>query len=567
MAGFVRAVALDLDGTLTDSGALSQPAIREIDRLRDDGLVAVLVTGRIGSELDLAFPGLREHFDAVVAENGAVLQVDETENALAEPIEDVLEGAISELGISFRRGRVLLAADATDAETIVSAAGKLGLDCQVVRNRGAVMVLPAGVSKGTGLLAALDALGVSPHNAIAAGDAENDLALLHAAEVGVAVANAVPSLRQHADLVLDERDGEGIAALLAGPVLTGETVIRPARRRVTLGAFDDGTPATLPAWPTNVLVRGESGAGKSYLAGLLIEQWVTAGYTVLAIDMEGDHVALGRLRKTIVVSGRPSISELLSMLRQQSLSVILDLSGLGWQEKLDCVRVLAEVIEVERASRGRPHWIVVDEAHATLSEGGIASDLFRPADLGYCLVTYQPEQLCAEAVAAIDVTITARSGPDRAIDSRPRATLRELGSPERPFIVAMRRTPHVRHRHKYAAALLPEHRWFRFRSPDGHVIATARNVGEFLRCLSDVDDGVIEHHLLHGDFSRWLLGAMQDRNLAASIGAIERKVISRRAGDLLAARGRIREELANRYVRDRSVDQVLEGELRKTRND
>ncbi len=104
-------------------------------------------------------------------------------------------------------------------------------------NRGELMILPAGISKGTGLLAALSELGVSPHNVLAVGDAENDLALLQVAEIGVAVANAVPSLVEHADLVLEERNGAGVAALLAGPVLTGEQMIRPARPRIAIGRF------------------------------------------------------------------------------------------------------------------------------------------------------------------------------------------------------------------------------------------------------------------------------------------------------------------------------------------
>lgn len=144
------------------------------------------------------------------------------------------------------------------------------------------MVLPAGVSKATGLLAALIELGISPHNTLAVGDAENDLALLEAAEVGVAVANAVPSLRAHADLVLEGTDGAGVAALLSGPIRTGERPVRPARRRVTIGRFADGTPATVPGAQANVLLCGETGAGKSHLAGLLVERWIAAGDVVLA---------------------------------------------------------------------------------------------------------------------------------------------------------------------------------------------------------------------------------------------------------------------------------------------
>jgi hydroxymethylpyrimidine pyrophosphatase-like HAD family hydrolase len=163
MSGFVRAVALDLDGTLTKADSLSETALLEVDRLRGDGLAAVLVTGRIVSELDATFPTIREQFDAVVAENGAVLLIDGTEADLAEPVDGSLEEELATLGISVRRGRVLLAAEARHAEAIVSAAGRLGLDYQVVRNRGALMVLPAGVTKGAGLLVALELLGISPH--------------------------------------------------------------------------------------------------------------------------------------------------------------------------------------------------------------------------------------------------------------------------------------------------------------------------------------------------------------------------------------------------------------------
>ena len=69
---------------------------------------------------------------------------------------------------------------------------ELGLELQVIFNKGAVMVLPAGVNKATGLAAALESLGLSPHNAVGVGDAENDHAFLALCECAVAVANALP---------------------------------------------------------------------------------------------------------------------------------------------------------------------------------------------------------------------------------------------------------------------------------------------------------------------------------------------------------------------------------------
>jgi phosphoglycolate phosphatase (TIGR01487 family) len=548
MAGFLRAVALDLDGTLTDHDELSLAALAAVDDIRDDGLAALLVTGRILVELEQAYPGLTERFDAVVAENGAVLSVEDDVRELAAPIEGSLAGALADRGVSYRRGRVLLAGDAIDAPTVVDAAGLLGLDCQVVRNRDALMVLPAGVSKGTGLLAALTELGISPHNALAVGDAENDLALLEVAELGVAVANAVPSLRAHADIVLDEPDGAGIAALLSGPIRTGERPVHPARRRVTIGRFEDGAPATVPGSQANVLLCGETGAGKSHLAGLLVERWITAGYVVLVIDMEGEHVALHRLRTAIVLDDQPSARELLALLGQRSLSVILDLSRLDPREKLDYLATLPNVIEVHRAAWALPHWIVVDEAHATLGEGGIAARVFRPMDRGYCLVTYQPERLCADALAAIDVTLTLTAPTVPTPHESATATLREAGSPERTFIVGRRRTPHVRHRRKYVATPMEPHRRFQFREADGSVLASAEDLAEFVRLLGSVDAPVVAHHLEHGDFSRWFTGTLQDHQLGAIAGAIERDVLARRAADVVHARQRLLDELEARYL-------------------
>jgi hypothetical protein len=195
---------------------------------------------------------------------------------------------------------------------------------------------------------------------------------------------------------------------------------------------------------------------------------------------------------------------------------------------------------------------MIDEAHETLAEEGIAARMFRPSDRGYCLVTFRPDMLCAEALAAIDATITVAGvagasygGPPAAV---PMAVLRETGGPERAFEIASRRVPHVRHRRKYAARALSAGHWFDFRTPDGAVIATARDLRTFARLLGEVDPAVIAHHLEHGDFSRWLLGALQDRELGAAAGALEREALARRAAFSLDARARLLHQIESRYL-------------------
>ena len=180
--GIFPVVAVNLDGTLTSRGEVSAKALDAIDRARSDGLVAVLVTGRIGAELNAEFPQIAEHVAALVLENGAVIVIEGKARALSAPVEDGLVDALTARGVPHRRGEVLLAIDGIHAATVVEVIGELGLDYQVVWNRAAMMVLPAGITKGTGLGAVLAEMHLSPHNTVAVGDAENDLSLFGMAE-------------------------------------------------------------------------------------------------------------------------------------------------------------------------------------------------------------------------------------------------------------------------------------------------------------------------------------------------------------------------------------------------
>ena len=72
----------------------------------------------------------------------------------------------------------------------------------------------SGINKATGLEAALSQMALSPHNVVGIGDAENDHALLSACEASAAVANAVPLLKQKADIVTQGDHGEGVRELI-----------------------------------------------------------------------------------------------------------------------------------------------------------------------------------------------------------------------------------------------------------------------------------------------------------------------------------------------------------------
>lgn len=68
-----------------------------------------------------------------------------------------------------------------------------------------------GVNKGTGLLRLCEALGVSPVVCVAVGDAENDMPMLRAAGLGVAMGNAPAHVKAAADYVAADCDHGGCA--------------------------------------------------------------------------------------------------------------------------------------------------------------------------------------------------------------------------------------------------------------------------------------------------------------------------------------------------------------------
>lgn len=225
--------ATDYDGTLAQDGVVAPSTIAALERLRASGRRTVLVTGRELRDLQRVFQRL-DLFDRVVAENGAVLYRPQGERrgergsaALAgmraRPYDEVLLcdppppaflAALRARNVPFSLGRAIVATWEPHHLPVLETIRKLGLELHLIFNKGAVMVLPASVNKESGLLAALDELGLSPRNAIAVGDAENDHAFLGACECGVAVANALPMLKERADLVLNGERGAGVEELI-----------------------------------------------------------------------------------------------------------------------------------------------------------------------------------------------------------------------------------------------------------------------------------------------------------------------------------------------------------------
>ena len=534
-----RALAVDLDGTLARAGRPSEEVLTRLATVRQQGCRLVLVTGRIIAELKRVFADVEEQFDRIAAENGAVLAAAGHHRPLAPPVEDRVRGALASRGAPFRRGAVILVGSARDEVCAAEEIRRLGLDHQLVRNRGELMIIPAGASKGRGLLEALAEIGVSRHDTLAVGDAENDLSLLRPCAVGAAVANAVESLRRQADLVLSAENGSGVLELLDGPVFWGTQVLHPARWHVTVGRGADGKPVQIPSSRLNVLISGPTGAGKSYVAGLLAEQLIQAAYTVLVIDPEGDYEALRAIPGVVTLGHEslPDAERIVEMLHHRFGSVIVDLST--GEDERKALYPIAPLLHAHRLQTGLPHWVLIDEAHDLFGAGGALLHVADPATKGYLLVTYHPELLDNRVLADIDVEILLPGSTAPASLPLPEPSLLEalahaghghalvLTKTDASLVaLADRQTSHLRHWHKYIAGRLPPDKQFYFREQSGSPTGIAAgNLIELHRELDRCAQNTVRHHAIGHDFSRWVRDVFADEALASEMADIEAQVV------------------------------------------
>jgi hydroxymethylpyrimidine pyrophosphatase-like HAD family hydrolase len=220
----LRLLATDYDGTFADDGQVSGAALAALGRWRSGGRRAVLVTGRRLPDLELVFDRL-DLFDAVVAENGALLRLAGETRRLAAPPPPALGDALRRHGVApLAFGEVIVGADAKQEDLVREALADAGSDWAMILNKDSLMLLPPGVDKASGLAAALWALDARAGETLGVGDAENDLPFLAACGVAAAVANALPTVKSAANIVTRAPAGAGFVELVDG-VLSGELAV------------------------------------------------------------------------------------------------------------------------------------------------------------------------------------------------------------------------------------------------------------------------------------------------------------------------------------------------------
>jgi hypothetical protein len=503
-------------------------------------------------------------FEMIVAENGALLYEPATKNItlLSETPPEPLIRALRERGVApMSVGRVIIATWRPHETVVLDTIRDLGLEMQVIFNKDAVMVLPSGVNKASGLRAALEKLALSPHNAIAVGDAENDHAFLSACEFGCAVANALSALKERADLVTEGDHGHGVAELIDQVVADDLAQYSPHLKRhfITLGSGDDGEVAIDP-YESSLLVTGSSGSGKSTFTTGFLERLAEKDYQFCIIDPEGDYQ---NLPEAVVLgdSNRPpSPDEVLDLLAKPGENAVINMLGVALEHRPAFFEQLYPRLLELRASTGHPHWIVLDEAHHLLP-GSWQRDYSMLQDLrGLLLITVHPEHIPGNLPRAINTLLVTGKQPQVALSALATHVGAQVpsvegdlrtgeyliwrwrsGLPPARFQVAPPRVERRRHHRKYVEGQLEEDRSFYFRGPEGKLNLRAQNLILFSQIAAGIDDETWEYHLGSGDYSAWFRQGLGDEALAEEAAAVERNPV----GD---TRARIRDIIERHYT-------------------
>jgi hypothetical protein len=403
------------------------------------------------------------------------------------------------------------------------------------------MVLPSGVNKMTGLTHALEDLGLSRHNVVGIGDAENDHAFLSCCECAAVVANAIPALKEKADIVTRAERGQGVEEIIGSLLEDDLGSLQIDRHGILLG-HADGEHVCVDSYGKRFLVSGSSGSGKSTFVAGFLERVLKHGYQVCLIDPEGDYENV----KGCITAGdeqhAPSFDEILRLLDHPDANVIVNLVGMKLQDRAGFFASLLAKLQEKRLQHGRPHWLIIDEAHHMFPSDWAPGAAQLAGELGsMLLVTVHPEHVSSPALKPVNVVVAIGKEPDRTLGAFAQAVqteapegkhvdlregeafvwFRDSGQVWPKLKVEPGQAERHRHRRKYAEGELEPERVFYFRGPQRKLNIRIQNLKIFLQVAEGIDDETWLYHLRRGDYSNWFRCCIKDKDLADRAAAIE----------------------------------------------
>jgi len=226
----IRALAVDIDGTLTDPGRVLSPDA--VVAMRGLKVPVVLVTGnthcftRAASVL-LGTPRI------FIAENGGVVSHAENDMEILADLQ-ICEAAFEELSKVFRLERYnssryrftdIALKRNFDVKAALSYVRERSLPVDLIDTNFAVHIKDKKVDKGTGLRCIAERMQIDLREFAAIGDSPSDIPMFNLVGFRAAVGNAHPELMAASDYVSKAKFGEGFAEIVEHMIDTGLLLI------------------------------------------------------------------------------------------------------------------------------------------------------------------------------------------------------------------------------------------------------------------------------------------------------------------------------------------------------
>lgn len=294
-------------------------------------------------------------------------------------------------------------------------------------------------------------------------------------------------------------------------------------------------PVILPTFGEPMVICGASGSGKSTLANKIADVLTESEYQFCLVDPEGDFESFPG---AIVLGGpnaAPQLDEIMHALEQPSSNVVVCLTGVAIPDRPEFFLRLLGSINQLRAKTGRPHWLILDEAHHLMPVDWQPPAELLPADwTNVVLITVNAASLPLTVLNRVSIVTIVGSDANETLQAFGAATKKVVPTLPLPALatgevwqwnlldsvspirfMAMKSTrEHTRHRRKYAEGQLAPEKSFYFRGPEANLNLRAQNLIVFCQLADGVDDETWLYHLKRNDFARWFRDCINDEDLA-----------------------------------------------------
>ncbi len=538
-------LAADFDGTIAEQGVVPESTLEALHRLKDSGRKLVLVTGRRLEPLLELLPNI-ELFDQVVVENGGVLFTpsDGKETLLTTAPPPELVQKMRERGVErIECGRVIVATWRPYETIALDVISELAIDTQIIFNKDAVMMLPSGCNKAFGLEAALAALQISPLNTVCVGDAENDQAMMRLCGVSVAVANALDAVKDMCRIVTELPRGAGVEELCS-MILKDDLQFLSATAKDVLpfGLRLDESSLTVQMAGESMLITGGPGGGKSTFAMQFIEQLTKRGAQACIIDPEGDYEGIAGAINLGSGERAPTIDEIVNLLEQPGQHCVVSVFAVEKKDRPEYFNRLLRGLAELRSRTGRPHWIIVDEAHYMAPADWKPAEQWNQTELkAIMFITAFYDRISKVVLEGVDWIVSIADDPTEALQAvserldraMPAVHPAEDNQSHRALSWRMAeldaiwfsRLPNEldnqRHRHSLFEGEMEEQHQFVFRGANNQFSLRATNLKRFIELAEGLDDETWLFHLKRNDYSRWIEQIIKDYGLADEVRSVE----------------------------------------------